>query len=86
MYLAHIRPLYEIISPLGLQSGFVGGGQTIFKRSQSKMQMGNQVKCNYALRRNVRAEPVCGVNEINGLYAAAFAVLVEVQRLHKRPG
>ena len=37
-------------------------------------------------RREVCAEPVCGVNEINGLYAAALAVLVEVQRLHKRPG
>lgn len=31
------------------------------------------------------AEPVCGVNEINGLYAAALAVLVEVQRLHNAP-
>lgn len=35
--------------------------------------------------REVCAEPVCGVNEINGLYAASFAVLIEVQRLHKRP-
>lgn len=35
------------------------------------------------------AEPVCDVNQINGLYMASFTftVLVEVQRHHKKhPG